>query len=97
MSIQDRAVTWHTNRFPDAAKDDVLLKAVSEIGEVSDAMIADNSPNPAHPERAGNVLAESADVVVCLLILCGRYGYGDLIAATEEKLSVLEKRLYDKN
>jgi hypothetical protein len=38
------------------------------------------------------VLAEAADVVVTMLALCGRFGHGDLLAAVDAKLALLETR-----
>ena len=46
----------------------------------------------AHPERAGMVVAEAADVVITLLALCGRFTAGDLFEAVDVKLRVLETR-----
>lgn len=88
-SIQARAATWHAARFPECTPEDIALKSVAELGEVADAVLAEGR-DAAHPERAGAVLAESADVLVTLLALCGRFGHGDLLAAVDAKLRVLE-------
>lgn len=89
MSIQDRAATWHAARFPACTAEDIALKSMAELGEVADAILAEGR-DAAHPERAGKVAAECADVVVTLLALCGRFGHGDLLAAVDAKLTVLE-------
>jgi NTP pyrophosphatase (non-canonical NTP hydrolase) len=87
--MQDRAARWHAARFPRCTAEDIALKSMAELGEVADAILAEGR-DAAHPERAGTVLAESADVVVTLLALCGRFGHGDLLAAVDAKLRVLE-------
>lgn len=89
MTLQERTVRWHTARFPEATAGQVALKAIAELGEVADALLSAEKDEP-HPERADGVLPESADVLICLLTLCGRYGYGDLFSAVEAKLSILE-------
>jgi NTP pyrophosphatase (non-canonical NTP hydrolase) len=88
-SRQDRAASWHAARFPSCTPEDIVLKSMAELGEVADAILAEGR-DAAHPERAGTVLAESADVVVTLLALCGRFGHGDLLAAVSGKLALLE-------
>jgi NTP pyrophosphatase (non-canonical NTP hydrolase) len=87
--LQERAARWHSARFPRCAAEDIALKAMAELGEVADAVLAEGR-DAAHPERAGTVLAESADVLVTLLALCGRFGHGDLLGAVASKLAVLE-------
>ena len=90
MSLQDRAAAWHAARFPLCTAGDIGLKMQAELGEVSDAILADDGRDASHPERAGTVLDESADVVVTLLALCGRFGHGDLLTAVSRKLALLE-------
>ena len=87
--LQDRAASWHAARFPSCTAEDITLKAMAELGEVADAVLAAGRDG-SHPERAGNVLAESADVLITLLALCGRFGHGDLLAAVSRKLALLE-------
>lgn len=87
--LQGRAARWHAARFPRCTPEDIALKSMAELGEVADAILAEGR-DAAHPERAGAVLAESADVLVTLLALCGRFGHGDLLAAVDAKLAVLE-------
>jgi len=89
IRIQERAARWHAARFPCCTAEDIGLKAQAELGEVSDAILA-GGRDGSHPERAGNVLAEAADVVVTMLALCGRFGHGDLLGAVNAKLSMLE-------
>ena len=88
-ALQERAARWHAARFPRCTVEDIALKAMSELGEVADAILA-GGRDAAHPERAGTVLAECADVAVTLLAICGRGGHGDLLAAVDVKLRVLE-------
>lgn len=88
--LQARAARWHATRFPGCTAEDSALKAMAELGEVADAVLA-NGRDPAHPERAGNVTGESADVVITLLVLNGRFINGDLIAAVDAKLALLER------
>ena len=88
-SLQARTAAWHAARFPACTAEDIALKSMAELGEVADAVLAEGR-DAAHPERAGTVLAESADVLVTLLALCGRFGHGDLLAAVDAKLQVLE-------
>jgi len=89
--LQDRAAAWHAARFPACTIEDIALKSTAELGEVADAILAEGR-DAAHPERAGTVMAEAADVVVTLLAICGRFGHGDLLKAVDAKLSVLETR-----
>jgi NTP pyrophosphatase (non-canonical NTP hydrolase) len=89
MGIQERAARWHSARFPQCAAEDIVLKSMAELGEVADAVLA-GGRDAAHPERAGAVLAESADVIITLLALCGRFGHGNVILAVEAKLRDLE-------
>lgn len=89
LALQDRAATWHTARYPSCTPEDIALKSMAELGEVADAILAEGR-DAAHPERAGTVLAESADVLVTLLALCGRFGHGDLLVAVSRKLALLE-------
>lgn len=88
-ALQDRAAAWHAARFPRCTPEDIALKSMAELGEVADAILAEGR-DAAHPERAGTVLAESADVLVTLLALCGRFGHGDLLTAVSRKLALLE-------
>ena len=91
LALQDRAATWHAARYPSCTPEDIALKSMAELGEVADAILAEGRDG-SHPERAGTVLKESADVLVTLLSLCGRFGHGDLLAAADAKLSLLETR-----
>ena len=90
LALQDRATAWHTARFPTCTAGDIGLKMQAELGEVSDAILAEGGRDASHPERAGTVLDEAADVVVTLLALCGRFGHGDLLTAVSRKLALLE-------
>jgi NTP pyrophosphatase (non-canonical NTP hydrolase) len=88
-----RAVQWHETRFPNRPAERVALKLASEVGELCDAVIAKESGNE-HPERADQIGAEAADVVIVLLVLLGRYyPEVDLWDEVDTKLSTLEKRL----
>ena len=87
--IQTRAAAWHAARFPTCAAEDAALKAMAELGEVADAILA-RGRDASHPERAGEVTAEAADVVITMLALCGRFTAGDLLTAVADKLTILE-------
>lgn len=90
LGLQRRAVVWHMERFPDAEAYEVLMKTMEELGEVAGEMNADIGRNTAK-ERGDGVAKESADVVVCLLVLLGRYyPTSDLLAETDLKLAKLE-------
>lgn len=89
--IQERAAVWHAARFPTCTPEDVALKAMAELGEVADAILAAGR-DATHPERAGNVAAEAADVVITMLALVGRFAGGDLLAEVSDKLVLLETR-----
>jgi len=90
VGLQRRAAAWHTARFPACSAEDITLKAMAELGEVADAILAIAGRDGTHPERAALVLQEAADVAVTMLALCGRCGYGDLLTAVSAKLAVLE-------
>jgi NTP pyrophosphatase (non-canonical NTP hydrolase) len=90
-TLQSRAAIWHTARFPTCTAEDIGLKAASELGEVADAILA-HGRDASHPERAGDLAAEAADVVICLLALCGRFTEHDLLASVSAKLELLETR-----
>ena len=87
--IQARAAAWHTARFPACTAEDIALKSMAELGEVADAILAEGR-DASHPERAGTVLTECADVLITLLALCGRFTCGDLLAGADAKLTILE-------
>jgi NTP pyrophosphatase (non-canonical NTP hydrolase) len=89
--FQSRAAIWHCNRFPICTAEDVTLKAMTELGEVADAILA-HGRDSSHPERASNIAAEAADVVITMLALVGRFTADDLIAAIDAKLAMLEQR-----
>jgi NTP pyrophosphatase (non-canonical NTP hydrolase) len=89
--LQSRAGAWHTARFPACTAEDVALKAMAELGEVADAVLA-RGRDATHPERAGNLTAEAADVVVTMLALIDRFAGGDLLRAVNDKLAILETR-----
>ena len=91
MALQDRAAAWHAARFPSCTPEDITLKSMAELGEVADAILAEGRDGT-HPERAEMVLDESADVLVTLFALCGRFGHGDLLTAVSRKLALLETR-----
>lgn len=88
--FQARAAIWHAARFPDCTAEDVALKAMAELGEVADAILACGR-DASHPERAGDVAAEAADVVITMLVLVGRFTTDDLTAAVDAKLALLER------
>ncbi len=65
------------------------MKAQEELGEVASALLAEVGLNSAtvHP---GNVPEESADVVICLMVLVSRwYPNSDLLVEVHKKLQLL--------
>lgn len=78
----ERAEDWHRQRFPSATMERVALKLASECGELCDAIIAVASDGEEHPERAGEVGREAADVAIVLLVLLYRY-FPDVDLQTE--------------
>ena len=89
-SLQERAVSWHATRFPASQRRAVMLKAIAELGEVADAVLSEDSDDPAHRNTGDGVTGEAADVVIALLVLTGRWPGGDLMTAVARKLTILE-------
>lgn len=85
-ALQTRVEAWHRQRFPHATPTDVVLKALSELGEVADAVLGDDLGGK------GDVAQEAADVVVALLALVAVYTDGDLLALVAAKLDALVAR-----
>jgi hypothetical protein len=90
VTLQDRAASWHATRFPWANEEHVVLKALTELGELADALIAKNGQDSATGKPGDGITGESADIVIALMVLTGRWGGEDLLAAVEKKLEVLE-------
>lgn len=89
-SLQSQAVTWHKQRFPNAQVEHVGLKLAEEAGEVASAINAIVGTGSATGK--GLVLDESADVLIALLVIVGRWRFDSmesLLEATEKKLEVL--------
>lgn len=87
-SLQDRVTAWHEARFPDAGPEHVALKGCEEMGEVAEA-VNGLSSSITGAIGAGDLLNETADVVLVMMALVGRWTTGDLLAAVERKLAVL--------
>jgi NTP pyrophosphatase (non-canonical NTP hydrolase) len=83
------ATKWHEARFPNATSVDLLGKAMEELGEVAEALTIDEGRNSAKSYKGDSVVKESADVIVCLLALCGRYYGQDVISEVIAKLEML--------
>lgn len=87
--LQARLVAWHEARFPDAQPEHVVLKTCEEVGEVAKALNGILGANSA--TGGGDVPAESADTVISLLVLLGRWWPEvDLLAEIEDKVTMLE-------
>ena len=86
--LQERAVRWHAARFPESERGHVMLKATAELGEVADAILFEEGQTPG--KASDGVTGEAADVVLCLLIIVGRWSDDDLRAAVDAKLTRLE-------
>lgn len=88
-SLQERVTAWHVARFPAAQREHVALKGAEEMGEVASAINGDAGKNSA-TGRGGNAAEEAADVVICMLVLLGRwYPERDLLTEVERKLAIL--------
>lgn len=85
--LQSRVGLWHVERFPDAQVEHVALKAAEEVGELASAILGVVGKNSA--TGGGDPLGEAADVAICLMVLLDRWIGGDLLAAVEWKLAVL--------
>ena len=90
MDLQDRATRWHEERFPRAELEHVGLKVLAEAGELADAILAARGKNSATGKRGDGIVGEAADIVICLLVIAGRWGCHDLLSAVDMKLSILE-------
>jgi NTP pyrophosphatase (non-canonical NTP hydrolase) len=90
-ALQARVAAWHAARFPQCTAEDIGLKAQTELGEVADAILA-HGRDGSHPERAGNLTWEAADVTITMLALCGRFTIDNLLLAVDAKLRILETR-----
>ena len=87
--LQERAANWHRQRFPDADQYHVALKSMEELGEVAEALNSEAGRKSA-TATAGDVVAEAADVIICMLVLVGRWRVADLLDAVDRKLVTLE-------
>ena len=87
MSVLQRQIgQWHRRRFPAATDLEITVKACAELGELAEAV---GSRAPSSPGIRGDVLAEAADVVICLMALVDRYDGGDLLLEAEAKWRTL--------
>ena len=89
-SLQSRAVTWHKQRFPNAELAHVGLKLCEESGEVASAI--NGLVGTASATGKGDVLDESADVLISLMVILGRWrfdSFESLCDAAERKLDIL--------
>lgn len=86
--LQEEIAAWHTKRFPDAESYHVAIKAMEELGEVASEVNGDLKKNS--DDRGGKTPEEAADVVICLMVLLGRWYPGrDLLVEVQKKLDVL--------
>lgn len=87
-NLQEEIAAWHTKRFPDAQSYHVAIKAMEELGEVASEVNGDLKKNS--DNRGGKTPEEAADVVICLMVLLGRWYPGrDLLVEVQKKLDVL--------
>jgi len=79
-------VSWHRARFPQAQLVHVALKLAEESGEVASAVNSLEGGDYGD----GDVMAELADVVICAMVIAGRwFPEADILAAVATKLDVL--------
>lgn len=87
--LQEAVSAWHTNRFPEAEVYHVMIKAIEELGEVASALNGDLAKNDGR-SRDGSVPNEVGDVVICLMVLLGRWYPGhDVLDEVTKKLAIL--------
>lgn len=88
-NIQEAVANWHIDRFPEAEAHHVMIKAMEELGEVASALNGDLAKNDGR-SRDGSVPNEVGDVMICLMVLLGRWypGY-DVIEEVGKKLAIL--------
>lgn len=88
QELQQQVVAWHERRFPEARMELVGLKLAEEAGEVGKAingLIGQNSAT-----GGGDVAGESADVLITLMVLLGRwFPDADLFEEVQRKLLIL--------
>jgi NTP pyrophosphatase (non-canonical NTP hydrolase) len=85
-SLQKRVATWHVQRFPTLTIVNSALKASEEVGEVCKAVNGQFEALQFRP--TGDILEESADVVIALMAMIERFcGGADLLTAVEKKLA----------
>jgi hypothetical protein len=88
--LQAQVGEWHAQRFPKAKAGHVYLKAVSELGELGDALLGADVDREEEEPATGDVLGEAADVVMTMLALIGRFlPDADLLGAVWAKLGIL--------
>ncbi len=89
MYLQKAVADWHINRFPEAEPYHVMIKAMEELGEVASALNGDLAKNDGR-KREGSVPKEVGDVIICLMVLLGRwYPEHDALLEVMEKLNIL--------
>jgi NTP pyrophosphatase (non-canonical NTP hydrolase) len=87
--LQKAVADWHTNRFPEAEPYHVMIKAMEELGEVASALNGDLAKNDGR-SREGSVPNEVGDVIICLMVLLGRwYPEHDALLEVMDKLAIL--------
>lgn len=89
MTLQNKIGGWHRARFPYANPNVVILRAMSELGELADALNA-MAPDDVTNGTAGNPAEEAADVVIAMMVFVDRwYWKTDLLELVENKLAKL--------
>lgn len=90
QELQNRAITWHERRFPNADCAHVGLKLGEETGEVQSAILSDLGSQSATGD--GDVLKEIGDVIINCMVIAGRYykyDMAEILAAVIDKLNIL--------
>ena len=81
MNLQELITQWHLDTFGPLCTNERILRKFNEERRELEIAVADGADWP----------QEAADVVICLMTLCGRNGV-DLMAEVEKKAAIVMAR-----
>lgn len=85
QSLEERLVAWHRHAYPHGINiNATFIKAAEEFGELAEALLGTD-----------NAIEEAADIAIVLTHLVRGLG-GNLFAAMQAKLAVIERRLEEE-